>query len=254
MDVPGVGKIAIDQGAGGTGLDRLDDKMPTAWEETTGTSLGTGIQTVTGVGGVTNIEYTVSADMLPDGLTAHLAFSPRAGGSAANDKASGGDSGGTGSGYDIVLGHTGLVDGLDVFAGFSRIEQPGTDGTDGDRTQYAAGATYAMGSVTVGYQYTRDNKQSAVAGDVTSYYENNAYGISFNINDNFSISYGVHKSDRVKNNTTNAEAEAESLQLAYTMGGMSIKLAETQVDNGNYNSATTVNDREATTVALSLAF
>ena len=40
---PGMGTITIDQGAGGTGIDRYDDMMPTAWEETTGTSLGTGI-------------------------------------------------------------------------------------------------------------------------------------------------------------------------------------------------------------------
>ena len=38
MDVPGVGGIKINAKSGGTGIDIIDDKMPTAWEETWGTS------------------------------------------------------------------------------------------------------------------------------------------------------------------------------------------------------------------------
>jgi hypothetical protein len=37
------------------------------------------------------------------------------------------------------------------------------------------------------------------------------------------------------------------------MGGMSLKLAETSVDNGNYVSGTS-KDLDGTTIALSLAF
>ena len=46
---------------------------------------------------------------------------------------------------------------------------------------------------------------------------------------------------------------AESIQLAYSMGGMSIKIAETSVDNATYTSGTAA-DFDATTVALTLAF
>ena len=63
VDVAGLGKFSFDQG-GGTGIDRFDDKMPTAWEETTGTAVGTGLQTVAGVGGQTDIEWAISSDML----------------------------------------------------------------------------------------------------------------------------------------------------------------------------------------------
>ena len=45
MDVPGMGVFGIDQGAGGQGLDRIDDMIPTAWEETNGTAVGTGLNT-----------------------------------------------------------------------------------------------------------------------------------------------------------------------------------------------------------------
>ena len=49
------------------------------------------------------------------------------------------------------------------------------------------------------------------------------------------------------------EMNLESLQLSYTMGGASIKIADTEGTNLSY-STTAYNDRSATTVALTLAF
>ena len=257
MTVPGLGSIGIDQGAGGQGLDRLDDKMPTAWEETTGTNVGTGLQTVAGVGGSSNIEWGLDSGLLPDGASVYIAVSPRAGGTAANDKGSGGDSKGIGSGYDVVIEHSGLMEGLNVFAGMSSIDRAAgaaTDGgnNDGDRSQYALGATYAMGGLTFGYQYTRDNV-SAFDKAGTSFYENDAYGVSFAVNDDLSLSVGIHKSERDVVGGTNVETEASSIQAAYSMGGASIKAARTDVDNSSYASAT-VNQKEGYTLALTLAF
>ena len=73
MTTPSMGSITIDQSGGG--IDRYDDMMPTAWEETNGTGLSTGLQTVAGVGANTNIEWGVPADMLPDGVSANVAYS-----------------------------------------------------------------------------------------------------------------------------------------------------------------------------------
>jgi len=258
MTTPNMGGIKINGKSGGTGVDRYDDMMPTAWEETNGTALGTGLQTVAGVGTAMNIEWTASADMLPDGAHVGIAFAPGAAtGATANDKGVGGDSGGVGSGYDITVGSTGLMDGLNVFAGMSTIEQPagssGGSSTDGDRTQYVAGATYAVGSVTVGYQYSKDNLQGSGDG-AASYYQNDAYGVSFAINDDLTLSYGMHKSAKATNNAAaDVELEAQSLQLSYSMGGMSIKFAESSVDNASYTSGT-ANDNDGRTIALTLAF
>jgi hypothetical protein len=201
------------------------------------------------------VEWTLPGDMLPDGMSAHIAVTPRAGAGVVNDKGVSGDTGVAGGGYDVALSHSGLMDGLNVFAGRSVIEQPSTAGiagTTGDRTQYVLGGTYAIGAVTVGYQYSRDNLANSANGS-TSYYQNDAFGVSFNVSDNLSLSYGQHKSDRNLTNATNVELEAESLQMAYTMGGMSIKIAESTVDNGSYTSGTG-KDRDGTTIALSLAF
>jgi outer membrane protein OmpU len=204
-----------------------------------------------------NIEWTASADMLPEGAHFGIAFAPgAASGATANDKGVGGDSAGVGSGYDITVGSTGLMDGLNVFAGMSTIEQPSGasagSSTDGDRTQYVAGATFAVGAVTMGYQFSRDNTQSNQAA-ATSHYDNDAFGISFAVNDDLSISYGQHTSDRVRTDASSVELEAQSLQLSYTMGGMSIKFAESSVDNASYTSGTSA-DWDGRTIALTLAF
>jgi len=76
MEIPGIGGIKINGKSGGTGVDRYDDMMPTAWEETNGTSLTTGLQTVAGVGTAMNVEWNVGGDMLPDGMSLQVAFAP----------------------------------------------------------------------------------------------------------------------------------------------------------------------------------
>jgi len=250
---PGMGTFTIDQGAGGTGIDRYDDMMPTAWEETNGTSLGTGLQTVGGSSGSANVEWNLSSDMLPEGLSVALSATPKQSGLGANDKASKSGGDGLGGGWDIAVAHSGLYDGLNVFAGHSNLEQDKSAALHGgNRTQYVLGATYAVGGATLGYQVSRDNMQNEAAAG-TSFYDNEAYGVSFAINDDLSISYGQHESTASNNGAVDVTNTAESLQLSYTIGGASIKFAETSVEDANYTSGTS-KDRDGTTVALTLAF
>jgi hypothetical protein len=250
VDVAGIGKISLDQG-GGTGMDRLDDKMPTAWEESYDTGVGTGIQTVVGVGGGTDIEWAISDGLLPDGLSAYVSWTPEADGTAPNDKSSGGatTTDHEFDGFDIVLEHSGLADGLNVFGGYSHIDQIERIG---DRTTTALGFTYAIGSITVGYQISKDNKPGVI-GSTAEAYENQAYGVSFAVNDSLSLSYGTHESEQKTSLSTATEVKSESFQVAYSMGGATIKLAESQVDNASYSTAA-ANDKEARTIALTLAF
>jgi hypothetical protein len=215
--------------------------MPTAWEETDGAGLPVGLRTVAGAGGSSDIEWNVGLG-LPDGMNVYGSFSPQPDGSKNSNKGtSGANAVVDGNGWDIVLTHSGLYDGLNVFAGYSEIEQAASIGT---REQTAYGATYAIGGATLGYQYSKDDEPGADA----EYYENHAYAASFNVNDNLAISYGVHESKR---NTTAVEIEAESIQVSYTVGGASVKIAENSADNVNYVSAS---NKEGRTIALTLAF
>ena len=253
---PSMGTFKYDEG-GGTGIDRYDDMMPTAWEETDGTGVAAGFVTVSGVGGGTDIEWALPSDALPDGMSAYVSFSPKPDGSKNTDKsANSSGSGVDGWGYDIALSHTGLVDGMNVFGGYSIIPQytnsVAGSGFSGDKQSKVLGATYAMGGATVGYQYSSEDLNNN-AGGATSTYQNNAYGVSFSVNDDLSVSYGMHKSERRTNNGASVEVEAESLQIAYSMGGATVKIADTEVDNAAYVS-TTAGDKGGTTVMLSLAF
>jgi hypothetical protein len=246
-DIPGLGVFKLD-GSTGTGLDRIDDMMPTAWEETDGTGTPAGLQKVVGAGGSMDIEWALSADILPEGVSAYAAWSPLPDGTAANDKASGGATHTVqGHGYDVVLMYDnplGMMEGLNIFGGYSWIDQVGDDRESG-----AYGLTYAIGGITVGYQHSVDSNPAI--NNVTDAYENDAYAISFNVNDDLSVSYGVHESTRETNNSAaDVKLEAKSLQLAYSMGGASVKVAETDIKNKSYGTA----DNSGTTIALSLAF
>jgi hypothetical protein len=240
MTTPSLGTFTYDEG-GGTGLDRIDDMMPTAWEETDGAGLPVGLRTVAGAGGSSDIEWNVGLG-LPDGMNVYASFAPEPDGSKNTNKGvSGANAVTDGNGWDLVLTHSGLYDGLNVFAGYSEIDQNAAIGT---REQIAYGATYAIGGATVGYQYSKDDEPGADA----EYYENHAYGVSFSVNDNLAISYGVHESKR---NSTAVEVQAESIQVSYTVGGASVKIAENSADNVNYVAAA---NKDGRTIALTLAF
>ena len=240
LTTPSIGTFTYDEG-GGTGIDRFDDMMPTAWEETTGTGLGTGLRSVSGAGGNTDLEWSVGMG-LPDGMNVYASFAPRPDGSANAKKGVGGASTIEGNGWDVAISHSALLDGLNVFAGLSKIEQ---NATLGDKDSEVYGATYAIGGLTVGYQTSEEDNVGAAG----NHYDNDAYAISYSVNDDLSISYGENESST--NLTSTGDVKASSLQISYSVGGASLVLAESSVDNQNYVSGT---NRDGRTVAVTLAF
>ena len=160
----------------------------------------------------------------------------------------GGSSGVLGSGWDLTLEAssdlTG-VDGLTLYGGISQVEQYQNASTyDGDVKETVYGFKYAVGGFTFGAQ-TSDEDTGATA---TASYDNIAYGITFQISDDLAVSYGHTESD---NGATTAEAD--SLQASYTMGGATISIAEVEVNNATYSTASTA-DKDATIISLGLAF
>ena len=267
--IPSLGSFAISSRTGGQGLGGYDDKMPTAWEESWGTSLGTGIDLPKGVSSSMNIGWTSPSF---GGSTLKFAIAPGANDATFNnDKGVSTGNGLSQGGMDVVLDinpsfGVDALSGLNVFAAGSRTNQSANSALDkkGDREEAVVGTTFAYGPVTIGYQRSIELTGIEEASTV-QFYQNNAFGVSFNINDDLSISYGEMESTRQTKRAaadnwyggTRANTEvtttAESIQLAYSMGGMSIKIAETSVDNATYTSGTGA-DFDATTVALTLAF
>ena len=241
LTTPSLGTFTYDEG-GGTGIDRIDDMMPTAWEETDGTGLSTGAKTASGAGGHSDIEWAVGMG-LPDGMNVYASFAPRPDGSAnAKKKTSGASKVGNGNGWDVVITHSGLLDGLNIFAGISTVER---NATLGDLDSEVYGFTFAIGGATIGYQQSSmDNVVAAAA-----YYDTDAYAISYSVNDDLAISYGITESST--NSASTSDVEAQSFQISYSVGGATVVFAESDVDNQNYVSGT---NRSGRTVAVTLAF
>ena len=249
VTLPGLGDVRVDQGVSGTGIQRLDDITPTVWEEADGAGLGASINKITGVSAGTNIEVTPT-EVMPAGLTAHIAFSKDSDSGQANDKVASGDSGALGSGWDVTLEATDEltgIAGLTVYGGISEVDQYQNSATiDGDKSETVLGAKYAAGGFTVGYQVTdEDTGITATTG-----YDNTSYGITFSVNDDLSIGYAHTESDGAGKSV---DAEADSYQIAYTMGGASLRVADVKADNAFFNSAAS-GDVNATVVSLGLAF
>ena len=57
----------------------------------------------------------------------------------------------------------------------------------------------------------------------------------------------------IQTNTTNVTAEADSIQIAYSYGGASIRIMDASSDNMDY-STNTKQDRDNTVISLGLAF
>jgi hypothetical protein len=156
------------------------------------------------------------------------------------------------SGYDVVVSLSDAmhgITGLTVDAGYSKIDQDQAVGNyNDDKTEETIGLTYAMGGFTVGYQWSEEDLGLSTGA---SKYENTGYGITFQVNDDLSIGYNNYESEQT--NTTNVTAEASSFQVAYSMGGASIRLAQASIDNASYQT-TAMYDRDATTLSIALAF
>ena len=121
-------------------------------------------------------------------------------------------------------------------------------------------ATYASGPFSVGYSKgfkapIVGNLTAAAAVETVDYYDQTNMSIAYAATDDLSISYEKETSEAnyVLNTTADVEQKSTSLQVAYTMGGMTIALAQADHENVGYSTATTA-DREQTLIAVTMAF
>jgi hypothetical protein len=262
----GLGKLNINQGDSGNGIQAYDDKMPTAWEEAHGAGLSTGMRgLVKGVGPSMNIQYTTPTIL---GTTLAVAWAPRMGDVDNPDKTAGGDTATAGvrDGQDVRINinpslGTEILAGLNIFAGAHQSETVGNNTLDDNAYQGVAGITYDLGPISIGHQWSGEYSGEASATNVYNSYKNHAYGVAFNINDDLSVSYGKMQSYKAGYTNSNVQSGppdsrrviVDSFQIAYTMGGASLRVATVEAENSFFGTATNA-DVSATIVSLGLAF
>ena len=238
LDMGDLGTLGYDDTDGHYGLAGLEDKIPNAYEQandglgTTGTA-ATMAKMASGAG----FGYSTSVG----GASISIGYSDNLG---ATTNRSDGSQDTTATSVDssssVAITYPVEDLGLTVFAGVG--EEGQADGKELDHS--TIGATYAFGPATVGYQIN-DEDDSATGG---TDYETEIYGISFMVNDNFSISYAEHNTDK---SGSTVDQEAESIQASYSMGGMTLNIKDSEM-KGVAHTAT--NDHETTEVILIFAF
>jgi len=249
VDMGDMGAIKFDQGTGGNGIESIDDKSPTAWEESwDGIAAGDGM-TTTGSQNVFTYTNTIA------GFGINAAYDTE----IDDSRTAEGDTGAAGtsidgSNYSFAITNNTLIDGLDVGIGYGETDVKDGTTTATDIETIIGYANYTMGPVTVGY--TMGETSGGAKGH--DMHQMTAYGIAFNVNENLSISYNNHEVEYLKTPTTNSmtppvdhASDKDGIAIAYSMGGASIKI-QNNTTEGSSTSATYEEDR--TEVALSLAF
>jgi outer membrane protein OmpU len=130
-------------------------------------------------------------------------------------------------------------------------------------------ATYSMGPVSIGYteSYLENGRDDVNAAETANtaktvrsangIFESDTMSIAFNVNDNLSISYTetddtYDAQSDMATNIVDVTQSTEALQVAYSMGGMSIKAYNMETTNPGYDDDAA--SASKTEIALGLAF
>ena len=219
------------------GLEKLDDMMPTAYEE-----VSDGLDGTATTGTYTIAKYTQESGFgytnTVGGATVYVGYTDGQTGAATGD---GGVNTGTSTNSSSSIGVVFPVadTGLTVFGGLGSMGQ--ADGKEIDSE--IIGAKYAFGPVSVGYQVNTNDDSDASVKDL----ETEMASIAFNINENMAISYGMQDTD----DGSGVDQEATGISASYTMGALSLKAYKNEVDNLNHARGAT---SEKTEISLSVAF
>jgi hypothetical protein len=255
------GKLAVT--STGAPLDANDNIVPTAFEEAE-YAASTGyvdVSKFSGNGAMAlrygNTFYGVGVDAM---------YTPRygSGDGSDDDSPTATTNGEFGAVEEIVLSADPLamlgIEGSALKVGYGRVEA--LEATRSDPESGFAALTYAYGPLTVGIQksgvaYGEDGTSRA-NGDVV-FARNLNYGAAFAVNDNLSVSYQETESLRkvltaIADGTGSSDSillKADTISVAYTVGGLSIKYADSSVDNDTYTADTT---STASTLSIGVAY
>ncbi len=211
-----------------------------------------------------NIQYHTPADMLPFGLKVEVGFAPEDDGTinSVNSAATVDENANSVTQYRVSAAP---IDGLSIKASY--LDKDGDVAGTGGKTwqNYEAGGiggTYTMGMASIGYGkfWVAPTKGPKTVGSANViHYENTAMSLGITASDNLSLSYTLEESTENNRNDsaagvttkTTTDFEIRAIQLAYTMGGMTLSVAQKDLQNTDY---TDDKDTKETIFALTMAF
>jgi hypothetical protein len=260
-------KLTLETGFGTLGVFASEGSLgtkyswdPSAYGVGSDTGDGFGMIYAGNISSYDNIQYHLPSGILPLGGTFKVAHSPN----GAASFSSGGSPSANKTIYDVTQYQVTLapIDGLKISADY--MEHSGADQDVQKAQDGNIGVKYSAGQFTVGYgrsyksaalDSTTDGYSAALDTALSGYesIQNRSLGIGFQINDDLSVSYTQEKSepDAMTAATATYEMEIQSIQAAYTMGGMTISVSQDQGENADYIQNA---DQKELLVAVSIAF
>ncbi len=251
-DMGDMGTLSYHDATQDVGIGKIDDLMPSAYEEPwdgvdfTPTAAGSGVKGKVD-SGQTGFNYNVTAGM----ATINVGYSPAGSQAAVDDGGMSGDAGNAvvasaQSSQSIAI-QADVMDGLMVFAGVGDKGGSATATTEYEDDHSTFGLKYTMGAITAGYQHSEIDDNDGTDDSST---ETDAFGIAFAINDNLSISYGYQETEV---GTGKTDQELTAYAIGYSMGGMSIKAQRNEADEA-VTSGTASNEHKRTEILVGFAF
>ena len=209
-----------------------------------------------------NVQYHTPGDLLPFGTSFKIAYATDLSDTSAGS--SGNNGGAVSTHASDFVGENATeyqikaapIDGLAVGASYFDFSGEGLTKNDQEAESGAYYATYATGPVSVGYSKAYKAVLLADAIGLTtattiSDYDQTNMSIAFAASDDLSVSYERETSEANKINDTSTEQESTSVQVAYTMGGMTLAVAHSSHDNNGYVVGA---NTDQTVLAVTMAF
>ena len=208
-----------------------------------------------------NIQYHTPGDLLPFGTTFKIAYATDL--TDVSEGSSGNNAGKTSTVATDFVGEsatemqvtTAPIDGLKLGASYFEFSGEGVAKNDQGAESGAYYATYATGPVSIGYSKAYKAPLLATGSFLTTtnvnYYDQTNYSVAFAASDDLSVSYERESSEANYINDTEVEQESSAVQVAYTMGGMTLAVSHGSHDNVGYVDAA---NQDQTLFALTMAF
>jgi hypothetical protein len=245
-------------GNAGDSANAVDDITPTAFEEANGSGSGSySVDFGSGMDGSMSLKYG-NADIMGTGIGISYSWYPKLDGKTNNEKGASGNNDPDKRGAQSVNVKAGLgsvpVIGDTVLGGINLTL--GYEESDAINSEYQnkEGATVALnfpvGPLSVGYQ-KKAYAAAATAKATKTFYKDDIIGIAYSVNDSLAISYNVYESTQHNNDGVNDEQESKSINIAYTVGGLTIAMADAQTSNSGY---TKDKDNDTRTFSIKTAF
>ena len=258
-------KIATDMGTIGVGnagdaANAVDDITPSAFEEANGSGSGTYTTDFgSGMDGSMSLSYA-NGDLMGTGISVAYNYYPKLDATTNNEKGHSEDvNHNVSSAQSVnvgiplaglpVIGDT-AIGGLKLTAGYEESDSRIQDATP--KRGGTVAAVLPVGPLSIGYQKKAYQVLAHTVSEANkAFYKDDILGVAYAINDDFAISYNVIQSVKHTHATANIEQETKAINLAYTVGGLTIGLQDAKTDNAAYTDSESDDTR---TVSIKTAF